>query len=344
MASRVRFRVTSVHIKVIAFFTTSALLLVLLSNTLADKVDGPTREFRAEFADVSGLRTGDDVRVAGVQVGKVTSIEVNGERGDTAMVAFTLAEDQPLLSNTSLVMRYQNLLGQRYLSLVQPERRGDELEEGATVPIERTSPGFDLTALLNGFRPLFDVLEPEDVNELSESVIKVLQGEGGTVADLLDQTAQLTDFLADRDDLFAALFDNLTPVLVDLAGRGDELRGTIRQLTTFMSGLARNRKVFGRTIDNIAEVIDTSEAFLRNVRGPLAADVRKAKALLRMYAAEEPRFGAAIDGFGSLMGTLSRVLSYRNALTFYFCDLDLDFGALAVRTSTLPGGYSEVCR
>lgn len=344
MASLVRFRVTSVHIKVIAFFTTSALLLVLLSNTLADKVDGPTREFRAEFADVSGLRTGDDVRVAGVQVGKVTSIEVNGERGDTAVVVFTLAEDQPLLSNTSLVMRYQNLLGQRYLSLVQPERRGDELEEGATVPIERTSPGFDLTALLNGFRPLFDVLEPEDVNELSESVIKVLQGEGGTVADLLDQTAQLTDFLADRDDLFAALFDNLTPVLVDLAGRGDELRGTIRQLTTFMSGLARNRKVFGRTIDNIAEVIDTSEAFLRNVRGPLAADVRKAKALLRMYAAEEPRFGAAIDGFGSLMGTLSRVLSYRNALTFYFCDLDLDFGALAVRTSTLPGGYSEVCR
>lgn len=344
MASRVRFRVTSVQIKVIAFFTTSALLLVLLSNTLADEVDGPTREFRAEFADVSGLRTGDDVRVAGVQVGKVTSIEVNGERGDTAMVVFSLAEDQPLLSNTSLVMRYQNLLGQRYLSLVQPERRGDELEEGATVPIERTSPGFDLTALLNGFRPLFDVLEPEDVNRLSESVIKVLQGEGGTVADLLDQTAQLTDFLADRDDLFAALFDNLTPVLVDLAGRGDELRGTIRQLTTFMSGLARNRKVFGRTIDNIAEVIDTSEAFLRNVRGPLAADVRKAKELLRMYAAEEPRFGAAIDGFGSLMGTLSRVLSYRNALTFYFCDLDLDFGALAVRTSTLPGGYSEVCR
>ena len=339
-----RVRVRAVYVKVIAFFAVSALLLLLLANTMADRVDGETREYHAEFADVSGLRTGDDVRVAGVQVGKITGIEVDGTTGRTALVTFILEEDQPLLANTSLVMRYQNLLGQRYLSLVQPARRGEEVEAGATVPLARTSPGFDLTALLNGFRPLFDVLEPDDVNKLSESVIKVLQGEGGTVADLLDQTAQLTTYLADRDRLFASVFDNLTPVLTDLAGQGSELRGTIRKLTTFMGGLARHRRMFGRTIDDIAQVIDTSEAFLRNVRGPLADDVQKAKALLRMYAAEEPRFAGAIDGFGSLMGTLSRVLSYRNALTFYFCDLDLDLGALAVRTSTLPGGYSEACR
>jgi len=336
--------VKAVYVKVVAFFALSAMLLLLLANTMADQVDGETREYTAEFTDVSGLRSGDDVRVAGVQVGKITGIEVDSETGRTAKVTFTLVEDQPLLSNTTLVMRYQNLLGQRYLSLVQPAKRGEEVEAGATIPLERTSPGFDLTALLNGFRPLFDVLEPEDVNKLSESVIKVLQGEGGTVADLLDQTSQLTTYLADRDDLFAAVFDNLTPVLVDLAGQGDELRGTIRQLTGFMSGLARHRKTFGRTIDDIAQVIDTSEAFLRSVRGPLAADVDKARDLLRMYASEEPRFAAAIDGFGSLMGSLSRVLSYRDALTFYFCDLDLDLGALTVRTSTLPGGYSEVCR
>ncbi|WP_182481095.1 MCE family protein [Nocardioides immobilis] len=344
MVNAPKLRVKAVYVKVIAFFSISALLLVLLANTMADEVDGENREFSAEFANVSGLRLGDDVRVAGVQVGKITGIEVDEETRRTAMVTFTLSSDQPLLSNSTLVMRYQNLLGQRYVSLVQPAKRGSEMSEGDTVPIERTSPGFDLTALLNGFRPLFDVLEPDDVNKLSESVIKVLQGEGGTVADLLGQTAQLTDYLADRDDLFAEVMDGLTPVLVDLAGQGDELRGTIRQLTAFMSGLARHRKEFGRTIDDISQVIDTSETFLRNVRGPLSADVEKAKALLDMYASEEERFAGAIDGFGALMGTLSRVLSYRNALTFYFCDLDLDLGALTVRTSTLPGGYSEVCR
>lgn len=344
MARALRIKLKAVYVKVIAFFAVSAMLLILLANTMADRVDGEVREYHAEFADVSGLRTGDDVRVAGVQVGKITGIEVDGSTGDTALVSFILKEDQPLLSNTSLVMRYQNLLGMRYLSLDQPARRGEEVAEGATIPLERTSPGFDLTALLNGFRPLFDVLEPDDVNKLAESVIKVLQGEGGTVADLLNQTAQLTTFLADRDELFAAVFDNLTPVLVDLAGQGDELRGTVRQLTSFMSGLAEHRKTFGSTIDEIAQVLDASEALLRDIRAPLAADVKKAQDLLRMFASEESRFAGAIDGFGSLMGTLSRVLSYRNALTFYFCDLDLDFGAVAVRTTTLPGGYSEVCR
>lgn len=344
MARGIRIRVKAVQVKVIVFFATSALLILLLANTLADDVGGTVGEYHAEFADVSGLRSGDDVRVAGVQMGKITSIDVDTSTGSTAMVTFTLRDDQPLLTNTNLVMRYQNLLGQRYLSLVQPAKRGDKLEEGATVPISRTSPGFDLTALLNGFRPLFDVLEPEDVNKLATSVIKVLQGEGGTVAGLLDQTAQLTNFLADRDDLFAAVFDDLTPVLVDLAGQGDELRSTIRRLTTFMSGLARHRKAFGSTIDDISEVIDTSEAFLRSVRAPLAADVDKAKELLRMFASEKQGLAGAIGGFGGLMETLSRTMSYRNALTFYLCDLDLDLNGTTFGTTDLPGRYSEVCR
>jgi phospholipid/cholesterol/gamma-HCH transport system substrate-binding protein len=335
--------VRSVHLKVIAFFTVSAVLLLLLANTMADRVDGEAREYHAKFADVSGLRAGDDVRVAGVQVGKITRIEVDSATGDTARVSFTLRDGQPLLSNTTLVMRYQNLLGQRYLSLVQPEQRGQVVPEGTTVPLDRTSPGFDLTALLNGFRPLFDVLQPDDVNRLADSVIKVLQGEGGTVEDLLDQTAQLTTYLADRDELVGAVFDNLTPVLVDLAGQGDELRDTTRKLTAFMSGLARERKTFGKTVEEIADVVDTTEEFLSDVRAPLEADVEKAEDLLQMYAAEEPRFARSIDGFGSLMGTLARVLSYRNALTFYFCDLDLDFGIFVLRTTTLPGTHSEVC-
>jgi phospholipid/cholesterol/gamma-HCH transport system substrate-binding protein len=242
------------------------------------------------------------------------------------------------------VMRYQNLLGQRYLSLMQPKQLGSVMPENSTVPIDRTSDGFDLTELLNGFRPLFDVLKPEDVNKLTESVIKVLQGEGTTVAELLDQTAQLTNFLADRDQLFGAVFDNLTPVLDDLAGQGDELRDTVQSLSEFMEGLAEERKTFGRSIEDISEVIDTTEEFLADVREPLAVDVDKTKAVLRMYAAEAPRFGQSIDDVGSLMETLARILSYRNGLTNYFCALDLDLGPVTIETSTLPLEYSEVCR
>lgn len=337
-------RIRSLYFKVIAFFVISAMLLLLLANTMADRVDGGVNEYHAKFTDVSGLRAGDDVRVAGVQVGKVSEVSVDPNTRNTAFVSFTLRKDQQLLSNASLVMRYQNLLGQRYLSLVQPARRGTVLPEGATVPITQTSPGFDLTELLNGFRPLFDVLKPADVNKLSESVIKVLQGEGGTVSQLLGQTAQLTNFLADRDALFAKVFDNLTPVLVDLAGQGDELRSTVQDLTTFMSGLADERKTIGKSISSMSKSLDATDDLLSDIREPLGNDVQKAKALLDMYAKERVRLGQSFTAIAGLMDTLGRVMSYRSALTFYFCALDLDLGTVNIVTSTLPTPYSEVCR
>lgn len=338
------FRFRALYVKVLAFFAFSTLLLFILGNTMVDAVDGTSSEYRAKFADVSGLGVGDDVRIAGVQVGKVTGLEVDSSSPTTALVTFTVRDDQPLLSNATLVMRYQNLLGQRYLSLVQPEQHGTRMPAGSTVPLTRTSPGFDLTQLLNGFRPLFDVLQPADVNKLSESVIKVLQGEGGTVAQLLNQTAQLTNFLADRDQLFGAVFDNLTPVLVDLAGQGDELRATVRDLAAFMEGLADERKTFGQSIQSMSKTVDTSEKLLKDIRGPLATNVQKSKALLEMYASEKQRFGDSISAMGGVMDSLGRVMSYRNALTFYFCAVDIKAGTVTVETSTLPLAYSEVCQ
>jgi phospholipid/cholesterol/gamma-HCH transport system substrate-binding protein len=338
------FRFRPLYLKVVGFFAFSAFLLLLLANTMVDNVGGDTYAYDARFTEVSGLRTGDDVRVAGVQVGKVTAVEVDPASGNTALVGFTLRRDQPLRANATLVMRYQNLLGQRYLSLVQPKELGAVMPEHSTVPIDRTSDGFDLTELLNGFRPLFEVLKPADVNKLTESVIKVLQGEGATVADLLNQTTQLTTYLANRDQLFGAVFTNLTPVLNDLAGQGDELRETVQALGEFMDGLADERETFGESIDEIADAVDATDKLLIDIREPLETDVEKTRQLLRMYAAEAPRLGQSIDGLGSLMESLARVLSYRNGLTNYFCALDLDVGVLTLKTSDLPGEYSEVCR
>ena len=136
MTSRLpSFRIRSLYFKVITFFALSAVMLLLLVNTMIDDVGGDTFSYDARFTEVSGLRTGDDVRVAGVQVGKVTAVEVDPASGNTALVGFTLRRDQPLRSNATLVMRYQNLLGQRYLSLVQPKQHGAVMPENSVVPL-----------------------------------------------------------------------------------------------------------------------------------------------------------------------------------------------------------------
>jgi len=334
-------RIRGTAIKFGVFTAVSILFIALLYNTMANNVDGDVVEYDAVFADVSGLRTGDDVRVAGVKVGRVQRIEVLGR---DARVRFALAEDQPLLSTTDLVIRYQNLLGQRYVSMVQTGERGDRLEPGATVPRERTSPGFDLTALLNGFRPLFAVLEPEDVNQLAATIIKVLQGEGGTVELLLRQTADLTDFLADREQLFDEVVTNLTPVLDNLSGQGRQLRSTVQELSRLMAGFARNRETFGRSLSKVSDLIGTTSGLMRELRQPLANDVRKLRAFSQMYADQGALFGNSLEAFGNVVGIVGIGLSYESALNAYLCNLSGSILGVEFGTGTVSPRQTKVCR
>ncbi len=343
--------IKTVAVKVAAFTAVSILLLVLLMNTMANGISGDTNEFQAEFADVSGLGVGDDVKAAGVRVGKVTAIEVTD---DGAMVDFELVDEQKIYDTTKIIMRYQNLLGQRYLQLSQEGARGDELEDGDTIPMFvdtgprndrwRTSAGFDLTELLNGFRPLFEILQPADVNQLATSMVKVLQGEGGTIEGLLQQTAGLTNFLADRDDVIGEVMTNLTPVLENLAGRGDDLRATVVELKNLMTGLARDRKSIGSSIDSISQLVGATSDLLRDVKAPMVRTTDRLATVASMFADSRDGLEDALTAFGTIFESLGRSGSYENALNVYVCSFAFRIGDLAVNPAGGNGPWSEACR
>ena len=329
-------------VKFTVFALVSLLLAVVLVNTMLNGVHGRTDSYRAEFTDVAGLRSGDDVRVAGVRVGRVQGIRV---AHGGAEVRFQIADDQPLLTTTKIVMRYQNLLGQRYLALVQGPDRGARVHPGATVPLSRTSPGFDLTELLNGFRPLFEALRPDDVNALATSIVKVLQGEGGTVESLLAQTGRLTSFLADRDAVVGQVLDNLTPVLSDLAGHGTQLQGTVEELRALMTGLARDRKSIGSSIDGMSRLIGSTSQLLQQTRVPTVRAVKRFRTVMDLFMADKPEFVDAIGSFGSTLAALGRATSYESAVNIYLCSVIVDVGGAGLNLNgSADGPWSEVCR
>lgn len=332
----------AILVKFALFALVSVLLGYLIVNTMLNGLDGDTDRYQAQFADVAGLRVGDDVRVAGVRVGRVQGIDIDGQG---AKVTLDLLAEQPLLSSTTIVMRYQNLLGQRYLALVQGDERGSRLPEGTTVPLARTSPGFDLTELLNGFRPLFEALRPDDVNKLATSVVKVLQGEGGTVQTLLQQTAELTDFLADRDAVFGQVVDNLTPVLVELAGQGTELRGTVAELKGLMDGLAKDRASIGASIDGMSELIGSTADLLGEIRVPVDEAVRRFRGVMTLFLENKEAFVRAVGSFGATLAALGRATSYRSQVNLYLCSVILKIGGANINLNGGDAGpWSQVCR
>lgn len=106
--------------------------------TLRRDVAGPTTPYAAMFTDVYGLRIGDDVRMAGVRVGRVENIELAGK---LAKVSFIVENDQHLYGNTVASVTYQNIIGQRYLglSLGETGSRG-MLSAGSVIPVQQTDP------------------------------------------------------------------------------------------------------------------------------------------------------------------------------------------------------------
>jgi phospholipid/cholesterol/gamma-HCH transport system substrate-binding protein len=159
-----------------------------------------TNGYTAEFTNISGLRSGQFVRASGVEIGKVSAVRlVDG--GRRAQVDFSVDRSVPLYQSTTAQIRYLNLIGDRYLELKRGEGEGSDrvLPPDGFIPVARTSPALDLDALIGGFKPLFRALDPDKVNTIASALITVFQGQGGTINDILDNTAQLTNQLGERD-------------------------------------------------------------------------------------------------------------------------------------------------
>ena len=147
---------------------------------------GGGKEYQAIFSTASMLQKGDDVRIAGVNVGEVREVEHHDRT--QALVTFRIKDEIELTTASRAEIRFLNLVGDRYLGLEQGTASDAEpLEPDDVIPVDRTSPALDLTVLFNGFQPLFQALNPTQVNELSLNLVQVLQGEGGTVAGLVAQ-------------------------------------------------------------------------------------------------------------------------------------------------------------
>ncbi|WBB69952.1 MCE family protein [Micromonospora sp. WMMD812] len=306
-------------VKLLLFAAVTMLLTALLAQTLGAFPPGGVT-YRARFTDVTGLLPGDDVRVAGVRVGKVGDIRVVDDT--VAEVAFTVTTDLPVATSVRAKIRYRNLVGQRYLALTEGPGDGRPLRRDGLIPLAQTTPALDLTTLFNGFRPLFTALSPDDVNKLAYEIIQVFQGEGGTVTSLLQRTASLTNTLADRDAVIGRVVTNLNQVLATLAGRDAELDQTIAQVQQFVSGLAADRTAIGDALANLGGLTDVTAGLLHDARPPLAADVRA----LGDLAGTLDRNAAVIDGtLGRLperYESLTRVASYGSWFNFYLCDFD----------------------
>ncbi len=298
---------------VVTTIATSVLVVTIGNLSFADK-----REYHAIFTDVTAVVEGDDVRIAGVRVGSVTGIDVEGR--NLASVSLEVDSSVSLTQSTQAQIRYRNLIGQRYLALSPAEGSTTPLEDGDTIPVSQTAPALDLTVLFQGFQPLFEAMSPDDVNKLAYEIIQVLQGEGGTVENLLARTSSLTQELADRDRLIGDTIDNLNGVLTTFGAKDEELSQTITTLQQFATGLKNDRRAILGSLDAVSELAVETADLVSDARPALTEDVRQLRRLAGNLAANKAVLDRELQILPLKLRKLGNTADYGSWFNFYLCN------------------------
>jgi phospholipid/cholesterol/gamma-HCH transport system substrate-binding protein len=325
---------------VLLFFT--LVLIVVFGQMRFERTTG----YSAVFNNASGLRNGQFVRASGVEVGKVSKVELM-DGGTKALVHFDVDRSIPLYESTTAHIRWLNLIGERYLDLT----RGDSdklLKAGSTIPIERTEPALDLDALVGSFRPLFRALDPQKVNNIAQSIITIFQGQGGTISDIFDQTAQFTSTLAERDQAIGEVIKNLNTVLDTTVKHQKEFDETIKNFEVLITGLKNRADPIADATADISNAAGTVADLLADNRPLLHDTLGHLETIQQPLVDQKDQLNDILVKLPTALKIIGRAGGiYGDFFNFYACDISLKLNGLQpggpVRTVKLTSQPSGRC-
>ncbi len=303
----------------VALFTVMCLVFMFILVTVFGQFRFDSRaSYSAVFSNVSGLKGGNFVRIAGVEVGKVKDMTLH--KDGTVTVDFAIDKGLQLTQGTRAVVRYENLIGDRYLSLEEGAGSVRKLLPGQTIPLDRTAPALDVDALIGGFRPLFRALDPEQVNALSGQLLRVFQGRGGTISSVLAQTSALTTTLAGRDQLIGEVITNLNTVLGTFATRDDQFGAGLDKLSELVQGLADRRGDISTGLAYINAAAGSVADLLTAAREPIIQTVTQTDRFAGQVMADHDYVDELVRTLPDAYQVLARNGLYGDYFGFYLCD------------------------
>ncbi|HTI73551.1 MAG TPA: MCE family protein [Mycobacterium sp.] len=327
-------RSTSTLIKFTIFGVVMTVLTAFLFFIFGQVRTGATNGYSAVFKDASRLESGDTVRVAGIRVGTVKDVSLRPDR--SVLVKFDADRNIVLTTGTKAQIRYLNLVGDRYLELVDSPGSTKILPVGSQLPEDRTAPALDLDLLLGGLKPVIQGLNPQDVNALSASLIQVLQGQGGTLDSLFSKTSSFTNSLADNNQVIEQLIEDLKSTLDTLSKDGDEFSGAIDRLDKLIKGLSADRDPIGEAITSLDNGTASLSDLLGRARSPLAGTIDQLNNLAPYLDNDKDRLDASLQRAPELYRKLARVGSYGAFFPYYICGIAFRASDLTGRTVQFP--------
>src|SRR5687767_4535896 len=221
-------------IKLIIFTLFTTVITVALATVIGNfSLIADTYEVDAVFDDATGVLNGDKVKIAGVDVGRITGFEVDKGR---ATLTMQLNAEIQVPENAIVEIKYRNLLGQRVVNILEPQGipSNETLQDGDTIPASQTRPALDLDVVFNNLRPLIQSTNPEDINTVARTVLKIFEGKEGDLGAILGNLGDVTKELAGGDGRLVRLVGDLRDVTDVLNGQSGNIRNGLERFVELM--------------------------------------------------------------------------------------------------------------
>jgi phospholipid/cholesterol/gamma-HCH transport system substrate-binding protein len=293
-------------------------------------------EYHATFTDASRLKAGQDVRIAGVPVGSVGDIKLNPD--NTVDVAFEVDKRYQLYSSTRAAVRYENLVGDRYLEITAGPGDLRKIPPGSTIPRENTQPALDLDALLGGLKPVLKGLDGAKINEVSSAVMELLQGQGGALSNLLATTGAFTQNLAARDQLIGDVITNLNTVLGTVDEKGAQFDASVDQLQKLLTGLAENRDPIAGAIPPLASAENDLTDMLAKSRRPLQGVIENVRPMADRMDVRKADINKVVEPLAENYLRLNALGAYGSFFNIFYCSTRLKINGPAGSDILVPFG------
>ncbi|BBY24333.1 Mce family protein Mce4B [Mycobacterium stomatepiae] len=323
-------------IKVSVFTVTMLLVAAGLVVVFGDFRFGDESTYHATFIDASKLKAGQKVRISGVPVGSVNGLKLNPD--NTVDVAFEIDSRYTLYSSTRAVIRYENLVGDRFLEITSGPGELRKLAPGGTINAQHTQPALDLDALLGGLKPVLKGLDADKVNTISGAVIELLQGQGGALSNVLADTSAFSTALSQRDQLIGDAITNLNGVLGTIDQKSAQFSTSVDQLQQLISGLAKNKDSIAGAIPPLASTTTDLTELLKNSRRPLQGILENTRPLATEIDNRKAEVDNDVEQLGEDYLRLAALGAYGSFFNIYFCSVTIKINGPAGSDIRLPLG------
>ncbi|KSZ57048.1 virulence factor Mce [Rhodococcus pyridinivorans KG-16] len=345
----------------VGYCTIGVVCGTLVYNALAVPVRGASDNYVLEFTDVEGLNPGNPVTLSGVRVGRVDAVDVADTDDGRALARVTVEVERgrTLPMDVEASVRYGDMLGARYVALTLPDEEvpagsdgteagvpaesdGTEvLEPGGVVPVSQTTPPIDLTALMNGFRPLFESLPPQEVNVLARNVVDTFNGRGDAVARFLDRVAVLSTQLGDREHILGEVTANMNRILGSLDNRHDELRDLTDGLAALSASVVGDGQQLAVFLDTGAQSVSALADTIADSQGAFTRSLQQFGAVTDQWIASTPEFERMLAGLPAFADNINHTGQYGSFISLYLCNFTLKAGDAEV--NIFGPTHSPVC-